>query len=63
MGTNWDDATKPRKTNGSDQAGPIVALTPDVLQLIRDICYEYLRDTGREISIPELADRVEHPGS
>ena len=60
--TNWDDATRPRrKTNGSDTGGP-VELTTDVLRLIRDICYEYIRDTGREITLPELADKLAHPG-
>lgn len=63
---NWADATRPRQTpkgNGTDRDGSLVELTSDVLQLIIDLIREYERNTGREITAPELADKLEHPGS
>lgn len=63
---NWTDATRtrpPPKGNGTDPDGTVLELTVDVLQLVLDLAYEYLRNTGREMTAPELAEKLEHPGS
>lgn len=63
---NWSDADVPHKTtktNGADKDAALVELTGDVLELILDLAKEYYEHYGRWISVEELRDKLEHPGS